>query len=160
MDASVDAPSTTPVLEAAQFDSYLSRLEGALLANTESRQKHAEQPELFYPSEAALYELVVQLAAAAVDERVLQKLGEERSLALLLQILAHPNGDVGEALVGILLEITDFADTEPGAAARHVWNFVADAVRIRGRGEQEWRISVVIIFRPEPAFLVPCWIRS
>lgn len=125
----LDPLNSAPVLEAAQFDSYLSRLEGALLANTESRQKHAEQPELFYPSEATLYELVIQLAAAAVDERVLQRLGEERSLALLLQILAHPNDDIGEALVDVLLEITDFSDTEPGPAARHVWSFVADAVR-------------------------------
>lgn len=141
------------ILDIDHFDLFMDRLETAVVENAEGRGKHSETPELFYQSEVALYELVVQLGAAAVDLRILERLSGEGSLALILPIINHPNDDISGSLIKNLLEITDL-DVGPGEDAHYTWKFVVQCVQTLGCPleptlpnsllEQEWSFRNIV----------------
>lgn len=111
-----------PILDKSSLATFFENLERAIIENSEQRFRHAEEPIRFFDSEVALYELVSQLGAAAADYELLGLLSEDRYLAPLLPLTAHPNEDIAATILCFLIEATDTEDVS-GEEAKAVWQF-------------------------------------
>lgn len=119
----VDKIPTLPILDKSSLVTFFEKLEKAIIENSEQRLRHAQEPIRFFDSEVALYELVSQLGAAAADYELLGLISEDRCLAPLLPLTAHPNEDIAAAVLCFLIEATDTEDVS-GEEAKFIWQFV------------------------------------
>ncbi|PJF19377.1 hypothetical protein PSACC_00782 [Paramicrosporidium saccamoebae] len=126
----VDQAKEADILDSANYERYVKRLEAAQIANVEARRQHLDEPNKFFESEMAVYALAVQFGAAATDMGLLEKTTEDVPfLTILLSLFGHPNDDISEVSLRVIYEIMDSTPTSR-ASASIIYVFISKLVAL------------------------------